>query len=514
MVTAIVVGVVLVAVACFDLVQRKHAILRNFPIVGHFRYLLESVGPELRQYIVTNNNEERPFSRDQRRWVYASSKLQNNYFGFGSSNEQESSPNYAIVKHSAFPVRSPHKGDADYDAGYTIACAKVMGASRGRAKAFRPSSVVNVSGMSFGSLSGAAVEALNRGAAIAGCYQSTGEGGLTPHHRHGGDLIWQIGTGYFGCRDADGRFDMARLADMVEANPQIRAVEIKLSQGAKPGVGGVLPRQKITPEIAGIRGIRMDRDCISPASHSAFHDESSMLDFVESIADRTGLPVGIKSAVGDMAFWRTLARSMTTTGRGVDFVTIDGGEGGTGAAPLVFADRVGMPFKIGFSRVQHVFAEHGLHERVVFIGSGKLGFPDSALMAFALGCDLVNVGREALLSIGCIQASKCHTNHCPTGIATQSWWLSRGLDPQLKSGRLANYIVTLRKELLVLARACGVTHPAMVTAEQIEILDARFGATTVASLLGGRGRGLASGDEAAPVRDDAHSAPLYVRRAG
>jgi len=513
-VTAIVVVAVLVAVACFDLIQRKHAILRNFPIVGHFRYLLESVGPELRQYIVTNNNEERPFSRDQRRWVYASSKLQNNYFGFGSSNEQESSPNYVIVKHSAFPVRSPHKGEADYDPGYHIACAKIMGASRGRAKAFRPSSIVNVSGMSFGSLSGAAVEALNRGAAIAGCYQSTGEGGLAPHHRHGGDLILQIGTGYFGCRDTAGRFEMARLADIVDANPQIRAIEIKLSQGAKPGVGGVLPRQKITPEIAASRGISMDRDCISPASHSAFRDESSMLDFVESIADRTGLPVGIKSAVGDMAFWRTLAQSMYTTGRAVDFITIDGGEGGTGAAPLVFADRVGMPFKIAFSRVQHVFAEHDLHQSVVFIGSGKLGFPDTALMAFALGCDLVNVGREALLSIGCIQAAKCHTNHCPTGIATQSPWLSRGLDPQLKSGRLANYIITLRKELLVLARACGVTHPALVTAEQIEILDARFGSTTVASLLGGRGRGLPAGDAVTSSRsDESHPATLYSRRA-
>jgi glutamate synthase domain-containing protein 2 len=497
--TMLIVGLVaalLFAVACHDLVQRKHAILRNFPIIGHLRYLLEAVGPELRQYIVTNNNEERPFSRGQRRWVYASSKRQNNYFAFGSDNDLEQSPNYPIIKHSAFPLRSPHVTDPDYDPHYRIPARKVMGASRRRRKAFRPDSVVNVSGMSYGSLSGAAVHALNLGSKLAGCCQNTGEGGLSPHHtRGGGDLIWQIGTGYFGCRNLDGRFDMGRLRDLVARHPQVRAIEIKLSQGAKPGIGGVLPRQKITEEIAEIRGIPRDRDCVSPAAHTAFSDVSSMLDFVETIAGETGLPVGIKSAVGDLGFWQELAYMMATTGRGVDFVTIDGGEGGTGAAPLVFADRVGLPFKIGFSRVQLVFAERNLHERVVFIGSGKLGFPDAALMGFALGCDLINVGREALLAVGCIQAQKCHTNHCPTGIATQSAWLSRGLDPTLKSVRLANYVVMLRKELLALSRACGVEHPALVPASQIEILDSRFGARTVADLLGGRGRGLPASDD-------------------
>jgi glutamate synthase domain-containing protein 2 len=259
----------------------------------------------------------------------------------------------------------------------------------------------------------------------------------------------------------------------------------------------VLPRQKVTPEIAAIRGIPMTRDCVSPSAHSAFHDVSSLLDFAESIADRTGLPVGIKSAVGELAFWQELARLISTTGRTLDFITIDGGEGGTGAAPLVFADRVGLPFKIAFSRVQRVFAERGLHEHLTFIGSGRLGFPDAALVGFSLGCDMINVAREALLSIGCIQAQRCHTNHCPTGIATQSMWLSRGLDPTLKSVRLANYIVTLRKELLTLSRACGVEHPALVTADRIEILDSRFGSHSVADLLGGRGRGVAAPGERA-----------------
>ncbi|MFA5908476.1 MAG: FMN-binding glutamate synthase family protein [Vicinamibacterales bacterium] len=477
------------AVAVYDLLQRRHAILRNFPIVGHFRYLLESVGPELRQYIVTSNTEERPFSRDQRRWVYASSKLQNNYFGFGSDRDQESSPNYLIVKHCAFPQQSPHPGDADFDPAYRIPSAKVLGGFRGRPKAFRPESVVNVSGMSFGALSGAAVEALNRGARLAGCLQNTGEGGVSPHHLHGGDLIYQIGTGYFGCRDLDGRFSLPRLKDLVAATPQIRAIEIKLSQGAKPGIGGVLPKSKLTADIARIRGVDPTRDCISPAAHTAFRDASSLLDFVEQVAGETGLPVGIKSAVGDIEFWRDLARHMSGH-RAVDFITIDGGEGGTGAAPLVFADRVGLPFKVGFSRVQHVFTERGLHDNIVFIGSGKLGFPETALMAFALGCDLINAGREALLSIGCIQALRCHTNHCPTGVATQNPWLSRGLVPELKAVRLANYMVSFRKELLALSHACGARHPSHVTADQLEVIDDRFGGRSVAELLGGRGRGI------------------------
>ena len=231
--------------------------------------------------------------------------------------------------------------------------------------------------MSFGSLSGPAVEALNRGSQIAGCLQSTGEGGVSSHHLKGGDLVWQVGTGYFGCREPDGRFSMAKLKDTIARAPQIRAIEVKLSQGAKPGAGGLLPRAKISREIAEIRGVPMDRDCISPAAHSAFRNADEMLDFVELIASETGLPVGIKSAVGDSAFWEDLARLMVGGARGVDFITIDGGEGGTGAGPLVFTDHVALPFKVGFSRVQKIFTEHGLHQRILFIGSGKLGFPEA-----------------------------------------------------------------------------------------------------------------------------------------
>jgi len=475
-VVAVVVAL-LVVVAVHDLVQRKHAILRNFPVVGHLRFVLEAIGPELRQYIVTDNDEERPFSRDQRRWVYASAKRENNYFGFGTDNDLELTSSYVVVKQSTFPL------DASTEGGDRLPSAKVLGGARGRARAFRPTSVVNASGMSFGSLSGAAISAINQGAKLAGCLQNTGEGGLSPHHCQGGDLVFQLGTGYFSVRDANGRFDLARLRELVAAHP-VQALEIKLSQGAKPGLGGVLPGEKVSKEIAAIRGVPAGVDCISPTRHSAFGSTDELLDFVELLAAETGLPVGIKSAVGDGGFWAELTDLMATTGRGVDFVTIDGGEGGTGAAPLAFADHVALPFKVGFSRVYAEFARRGLTDDVVFVGSGKLGFPESALFAFALGADMVNVGREAMLSIGCIQAQRCHTGRCPTGVATQSRWLTRGLDPTLKSVRFADYVATLRHELLQLSQACGVEHPALVGPERLEVLDGQFGSTSVRELFG------------------------------
>jgi glutamate synthase (ferredoxin) len=455
------------AVGAHDLWQRKHAILRNFPVVGHARYWLEAIGPELRQYIVAGNDEERPFSRDQRRWVYASSKLENNYFGFGTDNDLEHTSGNVIVHHRTFPRVQPTPGHRAQPAW--LPCAKVLGAARGRRHAFRPDSVVNISGMSFGSLSGNAIEALNRGAALAGCLQNTGEGAVSPHHLHGGELIFQIGTAYFGCRDDEGRFSLDRLKRLVERAP-IRALEIKLSQGAKPGLGGVLPAAKVTQEIADTRGVPVGIDCISPSRHAEFHDVDSMLDFVELLATETGLPVGIKSAVGDLDFWVELADAMASGQRGVDFINIDGGEGGTGAAPMIFSDAVSLPFRLGFSRVYRLFAERELHERIVFIGAGKLGLPDNALVAFALGADMVYVGREPMLAIGCIQAQRCHTDRCPTGVATQDPWLEHGLDPHLKSVRAANYITTLRRDLLKVSEACGEEHPGLVGPDSIEIL--------------------------------------------
>ena len=273
-----------------------------------------------------------------------------------------------------------------------------------------------------------------------------------------------------------GRFSLPRFVDVVAATPTLRAIEVKLSQGAKPGIGGVLPGAKVTKEIAAIRGIPVGVDCISPASHSAFHDADSLLDFVEQLAEASGLPIGIKSAVGDDTLFRDLARLMSRGDRGVDFIVIDGGEGGTGAGPLTFTDHVALPFKLAFSRVYRIFVEEGVAQRVVFIGSGRLGIPDQGLLGFALGCDAVNVGREAMLSIGCIQAQRCHTGRCPTGVTTNSRWLMRGLDPDLKSVRAANYITQLRKELLQLSHACGVSHPAFVTLDHLEIVGETFDA--------------------------------------
>jgi glutamate synthase domain-containing protein 2 len=495
----------LVLVAIHDITQRRHAILRNFPIVGHFRYWLEAIGPELRQYIVTGNDEERPFSRDQRRWVYASSKQENNYFAFGTDNDPERA-GYILIRHSAFPRHTLHAGEPGYDPMYSVPAARVLGGFHGRKHAFRPTSIINTSAMSYGSLSGPAVEAINRGVAIAGALQNTGEGGISDHHRHGGELIWQIGTGYFACRDERGAFSLERCLEAV-ASANVKAIEIKLSQGAKPGLGGVLPAAKITPEISRIRGIPMGRDCISPSSHSAFSDVPSMVEFIEKLADATGLPVGIKSAVGDLTFWRDLAAHMARTRRGPDFITIDGGAGGTGAAPLVFTDHVALPFKLGFTEVYRIFAEAGVHHHTVFVGSGKLGFPETALLALALGCDMVHVAREAMLAIGCIQAQRCHNGHCPTGVATQNRWLVRGLDPTLKSARLANYIVTLRKELTRLAHACGHAHPALVPLDQIAIVTSSIQTLPAREVYGYQpGWGLPPGDELEPAAEPAVTA--------
>lgn len=472
--------VLLAIVVIYDLVQTRHAILRNFPILGHFRYWLEAVGPELRQYIVTGNDEERPFSRDQRRWVYASAKAQNNYSGFGSDNEMELSSNYLIIKHRTLGLAD----EPLHGSNYALPCAKVLGGYRRRRKAFRPASVVNVSGMSYGSLSGPAVEAMNRGALLAGCLQNTGEGGVSRHHLHGGDLTWQIGTGYFGARHEDGSFHRERFLQRIEDHPTIRAIEVKLSQGAKPGLGGVLPGTKVSAEISRIRDVPIGRTVISPPSHRSFRTVDEMLDFVEDLADASGLPVGIKAAVGELAFWTELADHMASEDRGVDFITVDGGEGGTGAAPFAFADHVALPFKVGFTRVYRAFAERGVHQNVVWIGSGKLGFPESALLAFCLGVDMVGVAREAMMAIGCIQAQRCHTGHCPTGVATQNPWLMRGLVPTDKAARLANYVVMLRRELTRLSHACGVEHPGLLTADHMEVLDGAYGSRPLYEVFG------------------------------
>ncbi len=468
-----------IVVAIYDLTQKRHAILRNYPVVGHLRFLLESVGPELRQYIVTDNDEELPFSRDQRRWVYASAKGENSYFGFGTDNRFDVA-GYPFFHHAPFPI--------DGDADEPVSGAKVLGEWRDRPGQFTPASIVNVSAMSFGSLSSAAIQAINRGAAIARCLHNTGEGGISAHHRNGGDLILQVGTGYFGARDSHGAFSIDTLLESLVDTP-VRAIEIKLSQGAKPGLGGVLPAAKVTPEIAAARGVPVGITVHSPARHREFDDITTMVEFIELIGEATGLPVGIKSAIGGSEFWTELADHMADTGRGPDFITVDGGEGGTGAAPLVFADHVALPFRQAFPVVRQAFDRHELTERLTFVGAGKLGFTADAAVALAMGADLINVAREAMLSIGCIQAQECHTGHCPTGVATQKRRLVRGLDPTDKSVRLATYVLALQHDLRALAHAMGHDHPSKIRLDQITIADGN-GAFTSASEVFARPKGL------------------------
>ena len=465
-----------------DVTQTRRAIRRNFPIVGNLRYMLESIGPELRQYWVANDKEEAPFNRAERRWVYTTAKDQNKNFGFGTTEDTESI-GYPIIKHSTLPfpdTKAPSFGDDET----SLPCTKVIGESHGRRRPYRPPSIINISAMSYGSLGRNAVSAMNRGCKAANCFQNTGEGGISPYHRLGGDIVWQIGTGYFGARGPDGSFSMDKVVEQAENTPTLRAIEVKLSQGAKPGKGGILPGEKVTAEIAEIRGIPVGETCVSPNHHLEFDTVDAMIDYIETMADRTGLPVGIKSAIGKIEFWDELARRMKERGEGPDFIAIDGGEGGTGAAPLAFTDHVALPFDIAMARVYPIFQAAGVSGDVVWIGSSKLGFPDRAITALAMGCDMINVAREAMLAVGCIQAQICHTGHCPAGLATHNKWLQRGLDVEDKAIRLARYVKGFRKELIQLAHAAGYEHPARFTGRDVEVCTAVGEFTPMAELLG------------------------------
>ncbi|MBI3855619.1 MAG: FMN-binding glutamate synthase family protein [Planctomycetes bacterium] len=458
----------LVALYIHDRWISKDNILRNFPVIGRFRYSLIEMGPKLRQYIVADNNEELPFNRDERDWIARSADGENNYFGFGT-DDQLLAIGYPIIKHAVFPYGETSFAGSAHDLLHEVPSARTLGEQHNRPRAWKPSSIVNISAMSFGALGSHAIEALNRGAKLANCYHNTGEGGISPYHRQGADLIYQIGTGYFGCRDLDGKFSLEKLVANVSATPTVRGIEVKLSQGAKPGKGGVLPGHKVTEEIAKIRGVLAGQDCISPNSHSAFSDIDGLIRFVEQIAAATGLPVGIKSAVGHTAFWTDLARAMKSSGKGPDWITIDGGEGGTGAAPMVFTDHVSLPFRVAFPRVYRAFLQEEMADRVTWVASAKLGFPDRAIVAICLGADLINIARESMLSIGCIQAQRCHTGLCPTGVATNDPRLQDGLLPEHQAQRFARYLKSFRNELMAITHACGYQHPEEFTAEDVEI---------------------------------------------
>ena len=450
----IVVGFVALAVAIVavrDLTQKKHAVTRNFPVLGHFRYFFEELGQPLRQYLFSSDLEERPYNRVTRSWVYASAKGQNNAIGFGSQVDHDAPGRMHIVP-SMFPTLSSSSDDlAD------LPRPRAIGASR--REPYQPQRFANISGMSFGALSPNAVKALSRGARLAGCYMSTGEGSLSPYHvEGGGDILYQIGPAKFGCRTADGSFDDDKAARIL-ALPQVKMVEIKLGQGAKPGKGGLLPKEKITPEISAIRGIPMGVDCHSPNRFEEFSDARGLLDFIGRVRKLTGKPIGLKMVVGSSAEVETLCWEIRKRGDGPDFIAVDGMEGGTGAGPLALADYVGLPLIDGLTKVDNALRRDGIRDDVTLIASGQIATGGEVATHIALGADIVHIGRGFLFSIGCIQALRCHTNTCPTGVTTQNRWLQSGLDPTDKGVRVSNYSLALERDLQAITHACGLRHP-------------------------------------------------------
>lgn len=438
----------MVAVAVRDLRQTHSAVNHNFPIIGHVRLLLSELGPPLRQYFFASDTEERPYNRITREWVYASAKGVSNAIAFGSQVDHHA-PGRMHLLPSMYPTLASKAAP--------LPMPRVIGPHR--PEPYQPNHFVNISGMSFGALSPNAVRALSRGARLAGIYMGTGEGSLSPYHvEGGGDVLFQIGPAKFGCRTPDGRFDEAK-ARQILARPQVKMVEIKLAQGAKPGQGGLLPKEKITPEIAAIRGIPMGEDCQSPNGFEEIRDVESLFDFIRRVRALTGKPVGLKLVVGSETEIGDMCAEMTLRGYGPDFIVVDGAEGGTGAGPLSLADHVGMPVMDGLVIVDAALRRWGLREQVAVIVSGKIATGGEAALHLAMGADLIHVGRGFLLAIGCIQALRCHTNTCPAGVTTQNRWLQSGLDPADKGARVANYSLALERDILAITHACGLVSP-------------------------------------------------------
>ncbi|MHC4809634.1 MAG: FMN-binding glutamate synthase family protein [Planctomycetota bacterium] len=462
----LVVPVVLMGVG--DLLQTRHAVLRNFPLLGKARYLLEMIRPEINQYFIESEQDGRPLNREQRSIVYQRSKRALQTLPFGTQLDV-GAVGYEWINHS---ILARHAAEPPR---ITI--------GEGRCQRPYAASLLNISAMSYGSLSGAAVRALNGGAALGGFAHNTGEGGISDHHRQGGDVIWQIGTGYFGCRTPDGRFDPDRFEDQASAE-SIRMIEVKLSQGAKPGHGGILPAAKITPEIAAIRGVEMGRDVLSPPGHTAFDSPRGLLEFLAGLRERSGgKPVGFKLCVGDPVEFIAICRAMLETGLRPDFITVDGGEGGTGAAPLEFSNRVGTPLADGLTFVHNALTGFGLRGDVRVIASGKIITGFDLVRAFALGADLGNAARGFMLSLGCIQARRCNSNHCPVGVATTNPRLERGLVVSDKRVRVANYHAETITACMELLGAAGRTHPAEVTPAMIHRRISAESVRTLADLI-------------------------------
>ena len=456
-----------------DITQKRHTVLRNFPIVGHLRFFFESLGEYFRQYFFLGDREEMPFNRATRAWVYRMAKNEGGMLGFGSTYDI-SQPGALIFVNAAFPVLDTEPQPSP----------PVVIGEHGCDKPFIARSLINISGMSFGAISQPAVRALSRGAAMAGCYMDTGEGGLSPYHLEGQcDVIFQIGTAKYGVRDAQGKLSDQKLRE-VAALENVRAFEIKLSQGAKPGKGGVLPASKITAEIAAIRGIPQGQDSLSPNRYPETGNMEELLDMVVHVREVTGKPVGIKTAIGGWQFMNELVAAVQRRGlwSAPDFLTIDGGEGGSGAAPQALADHMALSIQEALPRVIDALIEGGLRERVKVIASGKLLTPAKVAWALACGADLVNSARGYMFALGCIQALRCHQNTCPTGITTHNPKLQRGLVVEDKAERVAHYTRNLNHEVEMIAHACGVRQARDLRREHVRIVQPN-GQSTALNML-------------------------------
>jgi glutamate synthase domain-containing protein 2 len=443
----------LALIGVWDLLQTRHAVRRNYPVIAHIRYLLESIGPEIRQYFIEADNDERPFSREQRAIVFQRAKnaLDKRPFGTQLDVYQD---DYEWMNHSLAPT-------ALADSDFRI----VIG--EGRAQPYS-ASVFNISAMSFGALSANAIRALNEGARRGGFYHDTGEGSISRYHReNGGDLVWEIGSGYFGCRDEHGGFSEERFIENA-CTPQVRMIEVKLSQGAKPGHGGVLPGAKVSREIAAARGVPVGVDCVSPARHSAFDSPIGLLQFVDRLRTLSGgKPTGFKLAIGHPWEWFGIAKAMKETGILPDFIVVDGGEGGTGAAPLEFSNHVGAPLREALLLVHNTLVGLDLRGQVKIGAAGKVITAFDIVRTLALGADWCNAARGYMFALGCIQSQNCHTDRCPTGVTTQDPLRQKALDPADKATRVAQFHENTLKALKELIAAAGLNHPMEIGPEHV-----------------------------------------------
>ena len=437
-------------VAIHDLTQTKYPILRNYPVLGHMRYLLTDIGPELRQYFIERDWDGRPFNRDQRNAIYERAKGKQSETSFGTVQDVYDT-NHEHLVHSIAPVEEPAEppralvGGKDCTKPYSI-------------------SMLNVSSMSFGSLSKNAVRSLNKGAAMGGFAHNTGEGGISPYHQeNGGDLVWQMGTGYFGARTEDGDFDPAKFRDKAQ-DDQVKMVELKLSQGAKPGIGGVLPADKITEEVSEIRGVPMGVDCISPAAHRVFSTPVELIEFIAQMRELSGgKPAGFKMCVSSRREVLAICKAIREVGTAPDFIVVDGSEGGTGAAPIDFEDHMGMPLTHGLMLMHNALVGTGLRDQIKIGASGKVAGGSDIVMRMIQGADYTNSARAMMMATGCIQAQRCHTGECPSGVATQDPRRNRAIVVEDKSKAVYNFQKTTVNTAVRLMASMGVSDPSELT---------------------------------------------------